>query len=86
MNIIMLLKPKETVKYIYEDSTLRQGLEKMRAHSYTALPVINKEGKYIGTVSEGDFLYYILDKQSNNMRAYARQREVQNLRHPAPGL
>ena len=69
MNIIMLLKPKETVKYIYEDSTLRQGLEKMRAHSYTALPVINKEGKYIGTVSEGDFLYYILDKQSNNMRA-----------------
>ena len=65
----MLLKPKETVKYIYEDSTLRQGLEKMRAHSYTALPVINKEGKYIGTVSEGDFLYYILDKQSNNMRA-----------------
>ena len=69
MNIIMLLKPKETVKYIYEDSTLRQGLEKMRAHSYTALPVINKDGKYIGTVSEGDFLYYILDKQSNNMRA-----------------
>lgn len=69
MNIIMLLKPKETVKYIYEDSTLRQGLEKMRAHSYTALPVINKGGKYIGTVSEGDFLYYILDKQSNNMRA-----------------
>lgn len=69
MNIIMLLKPKETVKYIYEDSTLRQGLEKMRAHSYTALPVINKEGKYIGTVSEGDFLYYTLDKQSNNMRA-----------------
>ncbi len=69
MNIIMLLKPKKTVKYIYEDSTLRQGLEKMRAHSYTALPVINKEGKYIGTVSEGDFLYYILDKQSNNMRA-----------------
>ena len=69
MNIIMILKPKETVKYIYEDSTLRQGLEKMRAHSYTALPVINKEGKYIGTVSEGDFLYYILDKQSNNMRA-----------------
>ena len=65
----MLLKPKETVKYIYEDSTLRQGLEKMRAHSYTALPVINKDGKYIGTVSEGDFLYYILDKQSNNMRA-----------------
>ena len=68
MNIIMLLKPKETVKYIYEDSTLRQGLEKMRAHSYTALPVINKDGKYIGTVSEGDFLYYIVDLQNSAIR------------------
>ena len=36
MNVLMLLKPKETVKYIYENNTLRQGLEKMRAHSYTA--------------------------------------------------
>ena len=31
MNVLMLLKPKETVKYIYENNTLRQGLEKMRA-------------------------------------------------------
>lgn len=81
MNIIMLLKPKETVKYIYEDSTLRQGLEKMRAHSYTALPVINKEGKYIGTVSEGDFLYYILDKQSNNMR-YNEKYKISDILRP----
>lgn len=69
MNVIMLLKPKETVKYIYDKNTLRQGLEKMRAHSYTAIPVISEDGKYIGTVSEGDFLYYILDKQTEGMKA-----------------
>lgn len=68
MNVIMLLKPKETVKYIYEDNTLRQGLEKMRAHSYTAIPVITQDGKYVGTVSEGDFLYYILDHDSQGMK------------------
>lgn len=61
MNVLMLLKPKETVKYIYDTNTLRQGLEKMRAHSYTAIPVISEEGKYVGTVSEGDFLYYLID-------------------------
>lgn len=33
MNVIMLLKHKDSLKYIYEDNTLRQGLEKMRAHS-----------------------------------------------------
>ena len=69
MNVIRLLKPKESVKYIHSNNTLRQGLEKMRANSYTAIPVITKEdGKYVGTVSEGDFLYYILDVGSEGMK------------------
>lgn len=68
MNVIMLLKPKDTVKYIYQDDTLRQGLEKMKVHSYTAIPVITEDGKYAGTVSEGDFLYYIVDKGSQGMK------------------
>ena len=67
MNILMLLKPKSTVKYIFDTNTLRQGIEKMRAHSYTAIPVIDEDGKYIGTVSEGDFLYYLLDLQKNKL-------------------
>ena len=69
MNVIMLLKPKTTVQYIFEDNTLRQGLEKMRAHSYTAIPVISQDGKYVGTVSEGDFLYYILDQRNKSLKA-----------------
>lgn len=69
MNVIMLLKLKTTVQYIFEDNTLRQGLEKMRAHSYTAIPVISQDGKYVGTVSEGDFLYYILDQRNNSLKA-----------------
>ncbi len=64
MNVLMLLRPKETVKYIFENNTLRQGLEKMMAHSYTAIPVISRDGKYVGTVSEGDFLYYIVNENT----------------------
>ena len=64
----MLLKPKDTVKYIYDTNTLRQGFEKMRAHSYTAIPVISEDGTYVGTVSEGDFLYYIVDLQNSAIR------------------
>ena len=67
MNVIMLLKHKDSLKYIYEDNTLRQGLEKMRAHSYTAIPVITRDGKYVGTVSEGDFLWHIIDKISDDI-------------------
>ena len=69
MNIIFLLKPKNTVAYVYDINTLRQGLEKMRAHGYTAVPVIQKDGTYVGTVSEGDFLWHMLDHGSSDMKA-----------------
>ena len=60
MNLFYLLKPKSTVAYLNKNHTIRQGLEKMRAHGYTAIPVIDDNGEYIGTVSEGDFLWHIL--------------------------
>ena len=66
MNIAFFLKPKISVAFLYNDYTIRQSLEKMRHYGYTAIPVINREGKYIGTVSEGDFLWYITDCFSNN--------------------
>lgn len=68
MNIVRLLKPKADVVYISEDSTLRQGLEKMKAHGYSALPVVSSNGSYTGTVSEGDFLWDILGKDSKTMK------------------
>ena len=61
MNVLMLLKPKSEIEYLLDTCTLRQGLEKMRAHSYTAIPVISKEGLYVGSVSEGDFLWHIVE-------------------------
>ncbi len=61
MNLLFLLHPKATVAYLTSNVTVRQGLEKMRAHGYTAIPVINPEGEYVGTVSEGDFLYAVCE-------------------------
>lgn len=61
MNVPMLLSPKSEVRFLLDSYSLRQGIETMRAHGYTALPVIDKEGKYVGSVNEGDFLRYIVD-------------------------
>ena len=60
MNIAYFLLPKGRVAYLYDDYTFRQGLEKMRHHGYTAIPVISRNGQYIGTISEGDFLWRLL--------------------------
>ena len=63
MNIAYFLLPKVSVAYLYEDFTFRQGLEKMRRNGYTAIPVITRDGQYAGTVSEGDFLWNLLDER-----------------------
>ena len=67
VNVISLLTPKAQVAYLYEDYTVRQGLEKLRAHGYTAIPVLARDGSYVGTVSEGDFLWNLLDDRNNSL-------------------
>ena len=57
MNILFFLTPKSEVAYIYEDYTIRQALEKMEYHKYSAIPIISKDGKYVGTITEGDYLW-----------------------------
>ena len=73
MNIAYFLLPKSRVAYLYDDYTFRQGLEKMRHHGYTAIPVISRTGQYVGTVSEGDFLWCLLDQGSGDIQTQEKQ-------------
>lgn len=66
MNVISLLTPKGQVAYLYEDCTIRQGMERMRSKGYTALPVLARDGTYAGTVSEGDFLWKLMEGGSRS--------------------
>ena len=62
MNVFRFIIPKSLVEYIGADSTVRQGLEKMRYHRYVAIPVLDEEGKYLGTLRNDDILQYFLAK------------------------
>ncbi len=62
MNILFFLIPKSDTAYIYSDFSVRQALEKMKHYGYTAIPMIDRDGKYIGTVTEGDFLWALANK------------------------
>lgn len=57
MNIMFFLKPKVELAYVYDYHTLRQAMEIMEYHKYSSVPMINKDGKYIGTITEGDVLW-----------------------------
>ncbi len=67
-NIIFLITVKSSVAFLNSRATLRQGLEKMRHHGYTAMPVIDDDGTYAGTVSEGDFLWHIIDSGESTLK------------------
>ncbi len=62
MNIAFFLVPKSEVVYLPFKSTMRQALEKMEHHSYTAVPLVDEEGKYAGTITEGDLLWALKNK------------------------
>ena len=63
------LTPKNQVANIFEDANLRQLMEKLDYHRYTAIPVINHDGQYLGTVAEGDVLRFIKDNYNMNIQS-----------------
>ena len=72
MNILRFMIPKSSVEYIYENNTVRQALEKMHFHRHHAVPVIDREGAYVGAVAEGDFLWELFEKGDYDLRDLER--------------
>ncbi len=57
MNIRSFLLAKAEVAFITTSATMRDALEQLDSCHYTAIPIIDYEGKYVGTLSEGDLLW-----------------------------
>lgn len=81
MNVLRFLTPKIEVEYVNIDSTVRQGLEKMRFHGYAAIPVINDEGLYMGTVTEGDFLWALYNDNNPDLKKLEKTQLKSIIRH-----
>ena len=60
MNIFFFLKPKVEVSYLTENGPVQQAMQDMLRSGFTAIPVVNAKGTYVGTITEGDFLRLVL--------------------------
>ena len=67
-NILFFLTPKAMCSFVYDDSTVRQALEKMEAAGYSAVPILNRRGEYRGTLTEGDLLWAMKNMCYMDMR------------------
>ena len=68
MNLLFFLMPKAAVAYVYDDFTLRQAIEKMEYHRYSSIPILNRKGEYVGTITEGDILWAVKRNYNLNLQ------------------
>lgn len=61
MNIMFLFTPKSEIVYEDINSTMRQVSERMDFNRVSAIPLINSEGHYVGTLTEGDLFRMLKD-------------------------
>ena len=67
-NILFFLKPKVEIAYIFDYHTVRQALEVMEHHKYSCVPILNRDGKYVGSITEGDLLWGIKKLQIDRIK------------------
>ena len=61
MNIAFFLTPKRSIQYVTTDTTMDRVLEKMKKNTYTALPLLDNIGRYVGVITEGDLLWKLVN-------------------------
>lgn len=72
-NVLFFITPKSQTTYLTSDFSIRQALEKIKYHRYTSVPIIDKFGKYVGTITEGDLLWFIIE---NNILDIKKLEEI----------
>ena len=57
MKVAFFLIPKNEVVYLTPSTSMRQAIERMEHHSCSAVPLVDEQGYYAGTITEGDLLW-----------------------------
>lgn len=70
MNLLQLIVPKSKCQYLLTTTTLRQALEKFKYHRYATVPILDNDGHFFGTLSEGDLLELITKQDLFNIKDY----------------
>lgn len=70
MNIFSILIPKHVLTYLNSNDSLEGAVDFIMASSYTAVPVVDDKGQFVGTVSEGDFLKIVMEHGRYNLKNF----------------
>jgi CBS domain-containing protein len=68
MEIMAFMKPKVEVVFVFDDQPIREAMEKMEKYRFTSIPILNREGFYVGTLTEGDLLWEIKKTENFDLK------------------
>lgn len=81
MNVLFFLTPKSQVKFIDDTMSVRQALEVMDYYRYSTIPLLTKDGKLVGTISEGDLLLYLKNHPFKELSDFDDHKVLEVKRH-----
>jgi CBS domain-containing protein len=62
VNLAFFLTPVAKVQWLEIRSVVADAVQILRRHRYTAVPLLDPHGRYVGTLTEGDLLFYLADR------------------------
>lgn len=68
MDISSFIKPKNQVILVFDDQPIHEAIEIMEKSRFTSIPIISRQGEYVGTLTEGDLLWEIKNTAQFNIK------------------
>ena len=68
-SIMSIFTPKKMTAFLNENSTVRQAIELFDVHKYSVIPLVDNDGHFVGTLSEGDLLCFLKNKVKYDIKA-----------------
>jgi CBS domain-containing protein len=68
MNVAFILTPKQDVVWLPAQATLERAIQILAPHRYSAVPIVDADGAYAGTLTEGDILWHLLAAERTGRR------------------
>ena len=63
-DLAAFLTPKSEVVWVSATGTIEQALERMKPNGFAAVPILDDDGCYVGTLSTSDVLWYLVDAKN----------------------
>lgn len=61
MTLAFLLTPVADVVWLPLDASIAEAIDSLRAWRYTAVPILDPDGRYAGTVTAADLLFHLVE-------------------------